>query len=312
VPALPVPRDDGITLPDGVRLAVRRVDAAAGRSRDAQAGGAVPFLLVHGLASNARLWDAVAARLASSGHDVVAVDLRSHGRSPQTADGHSTEAAAADVGAVCDALGWTGSRRPVVVGQSWGGNVALAFAAASSAGRREPRAAALACVDGGWIRLAERFPDFDECWRVLAPPVFDGMRWTDVRARIEAAHPDWSAQAVAATLDNLVQLPGGGVRARLPRGHHRAILRSMWAADPRRLYPLVTVPVLLMAAVAPPPGDAPKRSAVGEALEALPDAEVSWYVGADHDLHAQQPDRVAAELLALAARADNATRRALP
>ena len=31
-------------------------------------------------------------------------------------------------------------------------------------------------------------------------------------------------------------------------------------------------------------------------------AESSWYVGADHDLHVQHPDRIAADLLALAAR----------
>jgi len=37
-------------------------------------------------------------------------------------------------------------------------------------------------------------------------------------------------------------------------------------------------------------------------LAALPDARVAWYPGADHDLHAQYPERLAADLLALAAR----------
>jgi len=40
-----------------------------------------PFVLVHGLASNARLWDGVARRLAGAGHSSAAVDLRGHGRS---------------------------------------------------------------------------------------------------------------------------------------------------------------------------------------------------------------------------------------
>ena len=35
-----------------------------------------PFLLVHGLSSNARLWDGVARRLAAAGHEVVAVAQR--------------------------------------------------------------------------------------------------------------------------------------------------------------------------------------------------------------------------------------------
>ena len=41
-----------------------------------------PWLLVHGLASNARLWDGVAWRLAQQGHPVVAVDPRPHRCAP--------------------------------------------------------------------------------------------------------------------------------------------------------------------------------------------------------------------------------------
>jgi hypothetical protein len=37
------------------------------------------------------------------------------------------------------------------------------------------------------------------------------------------------------------------------------------------------------------------------ALAALPDGRVRWYPGADHDLHAQHPDRLAADLGELAA-----------
>jgi hypothetical protein len=44
---------------------------------------------------------------------------------------------------------------------------------------------------------------------------------------------------------------------------------------------------------------------VTEALETIPDAEVAWYVGAHHDLHAQLPDRCAADLLALAQRVES-------
>ncbi|MGW7595799.1 alpha/beta hydrolase, partial [Streptomyces rubiginosohelvolus] len=41
----------------------------------------LPFLLVHGMASSARLWDEVADHLAAAGHAVYAVDLRGHGDS---------------------------------------------------------------------------------------------------------------------------------------------------------------------------------------------------------------------------------------
>ena len=74
--------DDAVRLPGGPRLALRRAD-----------GDRRPFLLVHGLSSNARLWDGVGRRLAAAGHQVVAVDQRGHGRSEQVADGYTPRSA---------------------------------------------------------------------------------------------------------------------------------------------------------------------------------------------------------------------------
>jgi pimeloyl-ACP methyl ester carboxylesterase len=65
--------------------------------------------------------------------------------------------------------------------------------------------------------------------------------------------------------------------------------------------------VLLVPALAehPEPGEGDwavaTRAAIRAALAALPRSDVSWYPGADHDLHAQHPDRLAADLLALEA-----------
>lgn len=285
-------RDDEAVLPSGLRLALRRADAAGPAPR-----GCPPFLLVHGLASNARLWDGVAVRLAAAGHDVVAVDQRGHGRSDAPAGGYDTDTCADDLAALCGVLGFTGLRRPVVAGQSWGASVALAFAA------RHRGAAALALVDGGWLRLCERFPDFADCWRVLAPPRFNGLRAADLAGRAAVWHPDWPPEAVAGSLANFRALPDGTARAILDRAAHRSILRSLWAADPRQAYPLVDCPTLLLPAYGEPPGpgDAETAAAVAEAAALLPRARVVPYPGADHDLHAQQPGRCAADLLALAA-----------
>ena len=259
--------DDDIELP-GLRMAVRR---APGPLR--------PFLLVHGLASNARLWDGVARRLAAAGHEVVAVDQRGHGLSEEPASGYDTATAASDLAELIAVRGWTGDRAPVVAGQSWGGNVALTLAAVHGS------VAAVALVDGGWIHLADRFPTFDECWAQLEPPVF----------------ADWPAEGRAAMLANFADLPDGTVRPHLSREHHRSIVHSLWLDDPRPLYARVTAPALLMPAV----DEVPTSSIpVTVALELLPDADVRWYVGAHHDLHAQLPDRCAADLLDLAARVD--------
>lgn len=279
-------RDDEVALPGGPRLAVRRGD-----------GTGRPFLLVHGLASNARLWDGVAARLVAAGRPVVAVDLRGHGRSEQPPDGYSTEQAAADLAALCGQLGLTGDRRPVTAGQSWGGNVVLTLAAVHQA------AAAVALVDGGWISLRERFATFEECWAALAPPALDGVTLEAITARLRQWHPDWPEEGIAGALGNFVVRDDGTVAARLSREHHRDIVYSLFVAEPRALYPRVVVPALLAVAGSPDSHDARAGGPV-DAARLIPDAVIEWYDGADHDLHAQHPDRLATDLLALAARVE--------
>src|SRR5688572_2702229 len=108
------------------------------------------FLLVHGLASNARLWDGVGDELASRGYHAVAVDQRGHGESPRVDEGYDWATLAADLVSVIDEERLD---RPVAVGQSWGASVVLEMAA------RHPGAVrGVACVDGGVVDLAKRFP----------------------------------------------------------------------------------------------------------------------------------------------------------
>lgn len=265
-----------------VRLGARVRRAGAGR----------PVLLVHGLSSNARLWDEVGTALAAAGHPVVAVDLRGHGTSaavPDPEDGAgATRTAAADLAAVCAGLGWVEVAGGIVVaGQSWGGNVALQLAV-----DRPALVHGLALVDGGWLHLGERFADLDAAWAVLAPPRFDGVTARRLRDRLRATHPDWSDTAVAATQANLRELADGTVRPWLERDRHRRIVASMMAHRPRELYHAVRGPCLLLAATgeADPMGSAPL---LAEALDLLPQGELAEFPGADHDLHAQHPGRVA-------------------
>jgi pimeloyl-ACP methyl ester carboxylesterase len=278
------PLDTRVEVAPGVRLGVRAW--TAGRPADP------PYLLVHGLASNARVWDGVGERLAAAGHPAYAVDLRGHGVSDRPAEGNDTRTAAADVLAVADALGLA---RPVLAGQSWGGNVALDLAA-----RWPDRVGALALVDGGWLHLADAFPTFEQCWAALAPPRLPAAPMATVRDRIHAFHPGWPDSGVDGTLGNFEELPDGTARIRLGRDRHESILRSLWEHRPRELYPLVTVPTLLLpAGHLEPGGSRLGAERVEEALAGLRRATVHWYDGGDHDLHAQHPGQVAADLLEL-------------
>jgi pimeloyl-ACP methyl ester carboxylesterase len=281
--------DDAALLPGGPRLALRRTD-----------GERRPVLLVHGLASNARTWDGVAAHLAAAGHEVVAVDQRGHGHSEQVADGYTTPRCADDLAQLIELLGFTGDRAPVVAGQSWGGNVVVDLAA------RHGGAAAIALVDGGWIQLSRRFATFDDCWAALAPPRFDAVRVDAMTRRMAQGHPDWSDEGVAGTMANFELLDDGTVRPWLRREHHREIVRSMFDGEPAALFPLVEVPVLLVPVLADPPNekDVAKEAAVAEAESLLANAAVRRYLGADHDVHVQHPQQIADDLLDLVARVE--------
>ncbi|MFM7964797.1 MAG: alpha/beta fold hydrolase, partial [Actinomycetota bacterium] len=80
------------------------------------------MLLVHGLASNARLWDGAADALVELGYHVIAVDQRGHGQSDKPDEGYDMQSVADDLASLITALQLD---RPVVAGQCWGGNVVI-------------------------------------------------------------------------------------------------------------------------------------------------------------------------------------------
>jgi pimeloyl-ACP methyl ester carboxylesterase len=270
-------RTQRIPVTDGVELAV---DELATESLDG-----VPFLLVHGLASNARLWDGVATRLVANGHPVFTVDLRGHGRSSKPDGPYDVATVAADVAMLITQLGL---EQPIVAGQSWGGNVAVELAAGHPG-----TIAGIACVDGGWLELRREFPDWEACRTALAPPRLAGRRFEEVEGYIRSAHRDWPESGIRGALANFELRPDGTIAPWLTFDHHIAVLRGLWDHSPRERYPAIDVPVLLL----PVDGDDEdrarrKRTSVAAATERIPTSRVRWFHG-DHDIHAQCPDEVA-------------------
>ena len=84
----------------------------------------VPLVFLHGATLTHESWAAQMA-LFGSHHPVVAVDARNHGRSSLTVGEHDLETHAEDLLALLGELGLTGSRRPVLVGLSMGGMIAM-------------------------------------------------------------------------------------------------------------------------------------------------------------------------------------------
>ncbi len=272
-----------VDLPSGVRLHVlewspERPDPALR-----------PWLLTHGLASNARLWDGAARRLAERGHRVVTVDQRGHGRSSKPDGPYDVVTCADDLALLLAALDLTGDDRPAIAGQSWGGNVVLEL------GYRHPELVELvSCVDGGFIDLRGQFPDWNTCAERRAPPRLAGTPVEDMRRWIERSAEDWPPEGRAGTMANFEVREDGTIAPWLTYDRHLTVLRGLWDHRPSSRYPSMRVPVLLIAADT---GDvvwsASKQTAVDAAAAALPVGRAHWFRPAHHDVHAQHPDEVA-------------------
>jgi pimeloyl-ACP methyl ester carboxylesterase len=282
-----IPVADGIELaadtwaPDGA-------NDGGDPDADGHPAGRVPFVLVHGLASNARTWDGVAARLASRGHPVVTVDLRGHGRSSKPDAPYDVPVVADDLARLIEAMDLA---RPIVAGQSWGGNVALELAA-----RHPDSVRGIVCVDGGWLEPSATFESWEACREVLAPPRLAGLQRADIERYIRGAHPGWPETGIAGTLANFEVRADGTIAPWLTFERHIAVLRGLWEHHPTERYAAVPVPVLLVPVEAGgAAGDdraGRKRDDVARALGALPIARAHWMRG-DHDIHVQRPAELA-------------------
>jgi pimeloyl-ACP methyl ester carboxylesterase len=251
-----------------------------------------PVLLVHGLASNARLWDGVGAALAERGHRVVAIDQRGHGLSDKPDDGYDFTTITDDLLAVLDGLSWD---QAVVAGQSWGGNVAVELA-----WRSPDRVLAMAAVDGGFIELSSHFPIWEDCEKALRPPAMAGLAASTMEGYMRQSHPDWPETGITGAMACFEIGPDGTVKPWLTLARHLQILRALWEHRPHdRLAELAVEALLIPADGGPVDWSRDKRAAVAQAEASNPRVTATWVTG-DHDLHAQHPVVIADLLHGLA------------
>ena len=277
-----LPTSELIATGTGVRLRVVKWG-------DPETHSGKPIVLVHGLASNAMLWEGAALAFEALGHPVVAVDLRGHGQSEKPDDGYDMQTVTFDLAKLLEVLAVRGYVRPVVCGQSWGGNVVIELA------HQYPQLVrGVVAVDGGFLELQNHFPEWEACSIALRPPNLLGTSAKNMREYMQRAHSDWPQTGIDGAMANMEHLPDGTVRPWLTLDRHLKVLRGLWEHKPTHLYSDIKVPVLFVPAEGPGGVFAEtKRHAVEQALSMVPVVRVEWFSPADHDLHAQHPERFA-------------------
>lgn len=250
---------------------------------------ASPFLLIHGLASNAQTWDKVARILVETGANVIAIDQRNHGRSQATESGFDFETVTADIHTLLDQLGW---ESPILVGQSWGGNVLTEFGA-----RYPGRAKAIVMVDGGFLDIGYGGESWDLIYEKMLPPSVSDFSADVLRKVIKLGHPDWDEEGVDATMANMIVHPDGSLERPLSIEKHMQIAHHLYNQKMDELYKKIEEPVLICAAG---PKDAPegKKAIVLENARQIKQVTIEWFGSTDHDIHIQKPQPLSRTILA--------------
>jgi pimeloyl-ACP methyl ester carboxylesterase len=282
---------------DGCELAVRDHE---GEGRD--------VVFVHGVTRTLEDWAPVLAQL--PGVRAVAMDLRFHGRSGVPEDA-SWNDFVGDVDAVVDRLGLS---NPFVVGHSFGGVLAMAYAA------RHPDCSGVVNIDGFDFRQRELFDELEpnvvdaflEEFRagVSVVPVGAGdATWlAEQQASIRQVNETWKVpdEVAAAMLERVFVRTADGWERRPPNANRfwNFMNSEDGTADPLATLRRITAPVVFI--VCRPPGEA-GMFAIGRAglerhVEAIaaerPNARLETIV-ATHGVIFEQPDEIAAMIRTL-------------
>ena len=251
-----------------------------------------PLVLLHGVASSSRIFILLGPILGQR-FRALALDQRGHGESAKPDDGYDFDSVTKDLKSFIDALEL---ERPVIVGHSWGGNVAMQYAA-----DYPDRVAGLVLVDGGFLEISARpGATWEQAERQMAPPDMTHLRAEELieMAKKWELGTQWSEEIEAAILGNFEIMPNGKIRARLSRANHMQVVRALWDQKVSELAPNVVCPVLFIAAErAGSEGSERwmemKRAGIERAEGLLRQVEVVWMKDTIHDIPLHKPRELA-------------------
>ncbi len=255
------------------------------------------LVLLHGLASNARIWELVAEALAEQGFAVLAPDARGHGLTDKPDDGYSMDSFTSDLAALVNAFELL---HPILVGHSWGASIALDYAARIIRGPRAP--VGIVMVDGGAVQLDDTGVSWEEMRDRLTPPRLAGMPLEAFLARLGSYNPRWQPdnRAVQIILANFEIKENESVFPHLSYEHHMEIVHAMWEFKTYERFSRLRCPVMIVPARPPAPLSKQEREQIEYKERGLAIAskyisrlKVHWMEDTIHDIPLQRPVELA-------------------
>ncbi len=266
------------------------------------AGEGRPVIFLHGLASNARIWEKVAPTLAKSNFILYAPDARGHGLTDKPDGNYDFDTLRGDLLAFIEACNL---ERPILVGHSWGAILALDYASRISTGLRSPGGIFL--VDGGMTQMnAVPGATWESTRARLTPPNLAGIQLSQFIKRITDSQRAWQPddQSISIILANFEIDENEAIYPRLKFENHMQIVRAMWEFQTYERFNHIRCPVCMVAAIPPQPWDAQqaayiscKQSSAQVAQEQISKLQIHWMADTIHDVPLQRPQLLSSLLL---------------
>jgi pimeloyl-ACP methyl ester carboxylesterase len=262
---------------------------------------AAPVVLLHGLASNAHIWELTAPYLVDAGFAPLAPDARGHGLTDKPDGDYGFATISKDLLAFVEACHL---ERPWLVGHSWGASLAMDYAARYSIGPRAPRG--LVLVDGGMSQLDEPGASWEETRERLTPPRLAGTTLANFTERMRNYNPLWDDEQVQSIIlanFEIYEDPISGeelITPRLSFDRHMQIVASMWSFKTYDVASRLRCPVLAIPARPAQPAPAAelqflvrKELGLNRLSELIPALQVHWMNNSIHDIPLQHPAELA-------------------